>query len=405
MKKQIYALILLLPMLLTGCGPTVKAKQTDGRPAVGVSKAEPLLNGSSPSKAAGSKTAPKVKPDSEFTLTISGDVLSHVNNLKTAQKPDGTYDYLPQFEDIKGLLSAGDLTLVNMETPVSGSEFGYRGFPKFNAPVNLAETLKKVGVDLVITANNHIMDNGLEGLNRNLDNLDGAKLLHMGAARSKTEAETPYILEINGIRTGFAASTFQPNIKVPNDYSAALNDETAIRSRIGALRKAGAELIVYHIHWGAEYKEYPSETQIRLYQILRDEGVDIVIGSHPHRLQPIEMRSIAFEGKQKEQAVIWSTANLLWGEPMTKDFVNTGAVFSIKVQRRNNEIQVASLNYNLVYDLNTSTVKGVRRIKIIPESDMERYKDKYPSEYANMKEEFAWAHKVLSGKVTVPDQN
>lgn len=339
------------------------------------------------------------KADAEYRLVISGDVLSHENNWRAAQQSDGSFDYMPQFEALTGLLSAGDLTLVNLETTVSGAKFGYRGFPKFNAPLNMAQTLKDIGVDLVITANNHILDNGLAGLVSNLDNLDAIGLLHTGAARSQAEADTPYLLDINGIKTGFAATTIKLSMDVTEDYSVPLNNEATIRRQIKNLREAGAELVVFHIHWGKEYQEYPSPIQINLYRILEDEGVDIVIGSHPHRLQPMEMRSIDYQGIQKNTAVIWSTANLSWAEPISKDYVNTGAVFKIDVQRQNGQIKVRSLDYDLIYNLTTKTVGGIRYTKIIPESDMEQYKTLYPTQYADMVDEFSWAHKVLNSKV------
>lgn len=348
----------------------------------------------------------KVKPDSGYTLVVSGDAMSHDNSWKSALKEDGSYDYLPQYSDVSHLLNTGDLTLVNMETPVSGDKFGYHGFPHFNAPINFAETLKAVGVDMVITANNHVLDNGLEGMENFLDNLDKTGLLHTGAARSAVKAETPYLLDINGIRTGFAATTARVKMEIPVDYAVGTNQKEVIQEKIRKLREAGAELIVYHIHWGKEYTEYPSAIQIELYKILAEEGVDIVIGSHPHRLQPMEIREIEYEGSTKKQAVIWSTANLSWGGTQRYDYVNTGAVFQITVERIDNEIIIKDINYDLVYNLNTKTVDDVKYIKLIPETDKALYRESHPEEYAKMVREFEWAHETLSGTVEIssPDK-
>ena len=416
MRKQVIACTLLL-FLVTGCSdPDVaKTKPATTGTATSISTTTLSNNETVATKPAAvtapSQTKPEIteaidlKEDSEFTLVVSGDVLSHENNWRAAQQSDGSFDYMPQFEALKGLLSAGDLTLVNLETPVSGEEYGYHGFPKFNAPLNMAQTLKDVGVDIVITANNHILDNGFKGLVSNLDNLDKIGLLHTGAARTQEEADAPYILDINGIKTGFATSTIQLSMNVTNDFSVPLNREETIRRQIRNLRAAGAELVVFHIHWGKEYKEYPSDTQLALYQILESEGVDIVIGSHPHRLQPIEIRQIEYQGVKKDTAVIWSTANLSWSEPISKDYVKTGAVFQIGVVRQDGIIKVKSLNYDLVYNLTTKTVGGIRYTKIIPESDLEKYKTEYPAQYADMVEEFAWANGVLNSKVKLDPQN
>ena len=340
-------------------------------------------------------------PDSSFKLIISGDAMSHENSWRSAQKEDGSFDYLPQYEGIQHLLNAGDLTLVNLETPASGEEYGYRGFPKFNAPINLLETLKNVGVDLVITANNHVLDNGMAGMKSFLDNLDEVGLYHTGAARSKEEAATPFILNINGIQTGFASSTTLVKMTVPEEYAVPVNKKKVIREKIRSLREAGAELIVFHIHWGKEYTESPSQPQMDLYRVLEEEGVDIVIGSHPHRLQPMEIRPINYEGKVKNQAVIWSTANMSWGGTQRYDYVNTGAVFQIDVERKNGQIVIRDMDYDLIYNLNTKTVNGVKFIRLIPEVDAELYRESHPNEYQKMLSEFEWAHENLKQSVDV----
>ena len=416
--KRIMLLFLLL--FLTGCFPAreetvlpIKNNSTTSTGAASLSLPKPTaasketVIGTNPASTspAGTvpETKPSLKPDSQFTLVISGDVMSHDHNWKAAQQADGSFDYMPLFQNIRHLLDSGDLTLVNHETPVSGEEYGYSGSPLFNAPFNLSETLKKVGVDLAITANNHVLDNGMDGMRSFLDNLEEAGLLHTGAARTPEEQERPYLLDINGIKTGFATSTSLVTMKVPEKYAVPINNEDVMRQQIQDLRKAGAELIVYHIHWGKEYTEYPSRVQMDLYEILKSEGVDIVIGSHPHRLQPMEIRPIEYEGKTKDQAVIWSTANMTWGSGWdVHDYVNTGAIFRIDVARVDDEILIQNMDYDLIYNLNTATIDGVKHIELVPESDMELYKESHPDEYASMRREFKWAHETLSTPVVIP---
>ena len=338
-------------------------------------------------------------PDTEFTLVISGDVLSHNSNWQAADLGDGRFDYLPQLGDLEGLLRDGDYTLVNLETPISGEKYGYRGFPKFNAPVNLGQTLKTIGVDMVVTGNNHALDNGIEGLRSNLDNLDRIGLDYVGTYRSKEEAEQAKVVDINGIKVGFAATTIRLKMEVPDDYSLNLNREAVIRREIAKVRQAGAELVVFHIHWGKEYKEEPSDVQKTLYKILAEEGVDIVIGSHPHRLQPIEMKEINYQGKTKNQAVIWSTADLLWGETISKQYVKTGAVFQVDVSRQNGQIRVEDIDYNLIYNLTWFDKNGKKQIRVIPESSMENFRKTHPKEIQEMEKEMEWAHGVLARSV------
>lgn len=339
------------------------------------------------------------KPDTEFTLVISGDVLSHNSNWQAADQGNGRFDYMPQLGDLKDLLSNGDYTLVNLETPISGEKYGYRGFPKFNAPVNLGQTLKTIGVDMVVTGNNHAMDNGLAGLRSNLDNLDRIGLDHVGTYRSKAESEQAKVVDINGIKVGFAATTIRLKMDVPDDYSLNLNKESVIRREIAKVREAGAEIVAFHIHWGKEYKESPSDVQKALYKILAEEGVDIVIGSHPHRLQPIEMKQIDYQGETKNQAVIWSTADLLWGEPISKKYVKTGAVFQVKVVRENGQVKVEGMDYDLIHNLTWFDKNGKKQIRVIPESAMEDFREIHPKEIKAMEAEMKWAHGVLAKSV------
>lgn len=433
-KKSAASLLLAVTLLLSGCqlGVTgqVQANQTDGltQTAADTAAAEKTDSESGNDPATGSQASQTTNPDSqasepppaatttpeaqapiadpipadaEFTLAASGDVLSHITNTRAAKQSDGSYDFLPQMEEIRDLLTEADYTLVNLESPIAGEQFGYRGFPKFNAPVNLGVTLKELGVDLAITSNNHAMDNGMDGLMENLDNLDQIGLAHTGTYRTQEEADQAFIQEINGIRVGFVATTYGTNnIPVPDKYAVDLNSHTRIRTEIAEAREQGAELIVYHIHWGKEYTEYPSQKQMDTYRVLTEEGVDVIIGSHPHRLQPMEMRQITYEGKVKNQAVIWSTGNLWQGQIKKRDYINLGSVFRIDVQRRNGVAQVADLDYDLVYNLRWK-VDGKEQYRVIPREDMALYQEDFPVQYEKMKEEFQWGDKTLSRSVDV----
>lgn len=427
LKKSSAAILLTVAMLLSGCQPKVDQTQTKDpinaviRKVEGgtTSTAKPSLPGAKTKVAKAVETKPvATKPadsgitgpvttdqaaaDAAFTLVASGDVLSHITNTESAKQADGSYDYLPQFKEIEGLLSNADYTLVNLESAVAGEKYGYRGFPRFNAPVNLAQTMKKIGVDLVMTANNHAMDNGIKGLKDNLDNLDNIGLDHTGTYRTEEDAAKPFIKDINGIKVGFVAFSYGTNdIPVPNDYAINLNSSKRIRTKIKEARDGGAEVIVFHVHWGAEYTGYPSQSQMDVYRVLEEEGVDIVIGSHPHRLQPIEIREIEYQGKQKNQAVIWSTGNLYQGQTRKEDYINIGSIFKLKVERKNGIIAVTGLDYDLVYNLRWKDAQGDETYKVIPMAQMDQYQAEFPSTYKIMKREFIWANETLNKTVTV----
>lgn len=400
LQKSLPAILLSGLIILSGCQFDAQARNTDH--FTDRSKSQNNVQDVKALQAAGSGGGRNDSADTSFLLAASGDVLSHITNTEAALQPNGSYDYMPQLAEVKGLLAQADYTMVNLESTVAGKRFGYRGFPRFNAPVNLAQTLKKLGVDLVATANNHAMDSGLEGLKANLDNLDKIGLDHVGTYRTPEEAERAYIRNINGIKVGFVASSYGTNgIPLPNDHAVNGNTPQKIRAEIAEARSQGAEMIVYHIHWGKEYTAYPSQKQMDVYRVLAEEGVDIVIGGHPHRLQPMELREIKYQGETKKQAVIWSTGNLLQGQTKGKDYINTGSVFKIRVERRDGKIQIRQPEYDLVYCLRWKNAKGREEYRVIPEHDVARYKKDHPGEYEKMKREFAWAKKTLDQKVNV----
>lgn len=408
MIRQTLAAVLVSVLLFTGCqiqaegqdNPTNASGQTQTKKTASTKQTKATPPGKT-SAGAATPVQTAAPPDTAFTLVVSGDVLSHITNTEAALQPDGSYDFLPQLEGVKELLSDGDYTLVNLESATAGKSFGYTGFPRFNAPVNLSQTLKKLGVDLVATANNHAVDKGVEGLYANLDNLDRVGLDAIGTHRSQAEDDEAFIKDINGIRVGFIASTFGTNnIPVSNDYAVNFNSHSQIRAEIAQARQQGAELIVYHIHWGKEYTAYPSQKQMDTYRVLTEEGVDIIVGGHPHRLQPMEMREIEYQGETKPQAVLWSTGNLWQGQVKDEPYINLGAIFRIEVKRVDGAIQVAGLDYDLVYNLRWKD-GGEEQYKVIPRDDMELYRADFPRQYEIMKNEFQWGDKTLNKSVDV----
>lgn len=402
-RQTTAALLVAATLLVTGCQILAEGQgiQTDG---TGQSRTTTAASTKKTTAAAADKAAVPVAaqaPDTAFTLVVSGDVLSHITNTEAARQADGSYDFLPQLGGVEELLSDGDYTLVNLESATAGKSFGYSGFPRFNAPVNLAQTLKKLGVDLVATANNHAVDKGVNGLYANLDNLDRIGLDAIGTHRSQAEDDQAFIKDINGIRVGFIASTFGTNdIPVPNDYAVNFNSHSEIRAEIAEAREQGAELIVYHIHWGREYTGYPSQKQMDTYRVLTEAGVDVIVGGHPHRLQPMEMREIEYQGETKTQAVLWSTGNLWQGQVKNEPYINLGAIFRIDVRRVDGEIQVAGLDYDLVYNLRWKEA-GKEQYKVIPRDDLELYRADFPKQYETMKKEFQWGDQTLNKSVDV----
>lgn len=216
--------------------------------------------------------------------------MMHSTQITAGYQPDtGTYDFSSYFRLVKPHLAKAHFVIGNLETTLGTNPAHYGGYPRFNSPAVLAQNLKNAGFHLLTTANNHAMDRGIAGLQNTLRHLDEAGLLHTGTARSQEEKETILITEIESVKTAILAYTYGTNgLQPPADYPFAVNyiDEEEIKENIKKAREAGAQLIVLCLHFGQEYQNKPNQTQTALAQKFLQTGADIIIGTHPHVLQP-----------------------------------------------------------------------------------------------------------------------
>ncbi|MDE6396512.1 MAG: CapA family protein [Muribaculaceae bacterium] len=248
------------------------------------------------------------EPDSA-TIVFAGDAMQHQKQIDVARTRDG-FDYKDCFADITDWVSAADYAVVNLETPLGRSD--YSGYPCFNAPVEYAEALRDTGFDMLVTANNHTLDRRDRGLKRTLTFLDSLGVDHIGtyvdkAARSKS---LPMIKDINGFKVGFLNYTYGTNgIPVQGNVVVDLIDRDHIRRDIKTARQAGAELVAVIIHWGIEYVLLPPEQVKKLADFLCKEDVDMVIGGHPHVIQPMEVRDNPTTGRPV--LLVYSMGNLI----------------------------------------------------------------------------------------------
>lgn len=238
---------------------------------------------------------PTPLPIEERTLLFSGDVLSHTPVIAAALNyGDGaewTYDYRPMFADVRARVSAADLAICVLETPVSPDNTGLDGYPTFNAPTELPAALVHAGYDGCSTASNHSMDRGPSGVRSTLDEMDRAGLAHAGMARSADEAASPRIYDLDGVRVAHLSWTYGLNgFVLPADepWLVNVNDVARIRAEAETARQAGADLVVLSIQWGNEYQRRPSDQQRELAPLLTAAGgVDLIIGNHAHVVQPV----------------------------------------------------------------------------------------------------------------------
>lgn len=253
---------------------------------------------------------PDVQAHSEtITLTAAGDCLMHNTQISSGLQADGSYDFSDFFPEVKELIAEGDYSSTNFEAAMAGPESGYTGYPLFNSPDAAADAFKKAGFDLVVSANNHCLDRGARGALRTLDVLRRAGLDTVGTYKSEKESNAYLIKDIKGVKVAYLAYTYGTNgIPVAPRYSFLVNfmDKDEILADIKSLRKK-VDIIVLVLHWGLEYNPQPSpEQKIQAKEYL-EAGADVILGSHPHVIQTMEVMKV--QGKDK--FVIYSMGNFI----------------------------------------------------------------------------------------------
>lgn len=249
-------------------------------------------------------------------LGFTGDAMVHEPQRDWSRRPDGTWAMPGLFDAITPWTATPDAMFANLETPIAGEDLGYTGYPAFNASPAIVDALKVAGVDVLQTANNHALDRGLLGLERTLEAVRSRGFLHSGTWTSVEERERPLVFQLpTGLRVGYIAYTYAAEVGiVPRKDWVHLgfiaNDHFA--HDVYQLRRAGADLVVVGVHWGWEYEPQPRIEEVTLARHLTEDlGVDVVYGTHPHVLQPAEVRVADASGRPRDALVMYSLANLV----------------------------------------------------------------------------------------------
>ena len=280
----------------------------------------------------------------EAEIVFAGDAMMHQGQIDAARQPDGTYDFSEYFEDIRPYVESADYAVVNLETPVSQPP--YSGYPCFNAPDSYIDALSNAGFNLFLTANNHTLDRRDNGLRNTIDALDKRRLDHIGTYKSDSarNAALPFVKNINGIKVGFINYTYGTNGIVPGrDVKVDYIDRKLIREDVKRTRSAGAEIIIACIHWGVEYKLLPHETQKTLAQYLQELGVEVIIGGHPHVVQPMELST-----GERPALLVYSLGNFI--SNMKTCDTRGGAMVKVRLLRDSNgKVNIDDASYRLVF--------------------------------------------------------
>ncbi len=294
----------------------------------------------SPEKATPAQPSVPVKLKSytkEAKLIAVGDILMHMALTRSGYNPQKkTYNFDPFFKEVKGIISTGDWAIANMETTLAGSELGYSEYPLFNAPAQIVDAAKRAGFNVLITANNHALDKGEKGVINTIKNIRSRGVPSVGTATSAKEAEKLLIVNQNNISMAIMAYTFGTNgIPIPQgkNYLVSLINEQKIIRDIAKARKQGADVVTIYLHFGEEYQRQPNASQKQLVERLIKAGADIILGDHPHVVQPYQIFNLkGKDGKPRTGVVIYSLGNFIAYQ--VGNYKDLGVIFAVNIRKR-----------------------------------------------------------------------
>lgn len=329
------------------------------------------------------------------TIWISavGDLMCHGGQLEDARNSDGSYDFTHMFSLIKPMISEVDLAFANFETVLAGADKKFTGYPTFNSPDEFAYAIKNAGFDVLTTANNHCLDRGFQGLSRTINVLEELGFYRTGTFSTEEESNQILIINVKGIRLAVLAYTYGTNgINPPSDkkFSVAYINTTKMKEDIIGAKKLGVDKVIVCIHWGEEYQRYPNSTQKKIATELFENGADIIFGSHPHVIQPMEVKTVVDEnGKEKKVFIIYSMGNFISNQ--RKKYTDSGVIVRLRLIKngKTGETIIDKIDYIPTY---VSVKSGKFRILPVLEA-LKAIEEKntnsdyyFPSDYSRLKE-------------------
>lgn len=322
------------------------------------------------------------------SIGASGDVLVH-GPIITAAEKNGEYDFNNIYTYASEYFKRYDYMVANLEVTLGGDSEPYQGYPTFNCPDAMATALKNAGIDMLLTANNHSYDMGFTGMMRTLEVLDEMQIDRLGTRRS--ENEPVYRVEnINGIQVGMACYTYDTRSETDGakslngiilkkdarplvntfDYANPSNSYDEFEELITDMQEDGAEVIVFFVHWGYEYSLTPVKYQKNMAQKLCDLGVDVIIGGHPHVLEPFVTLN---SDNGNTTYCLYSTGNLISNQRRetlntvdNENYTEDGVIFGVTFQKWNDgTVEVCNLEATPTW-VSKERRDGKNRYTIVP---------------------------------------
>lgn len=334
-------------------------------------------------------------PVATAIIGSQGDLLMHRPIMKTCLQEDGeTYDFSSVFRYMAEYADEFDYSVINLETTLGGPQFPYQGNPSFNCPDSIVDAAKAAGYDVLLTGNNHCYDTGMAGLNRTVEQIRQKGLVALGT-RLNSEESRYAVVDINGIRVGMMCFTYAigddgkgglclnggSSVENPRqlNYFVASNPDNLygeVRNSLVDMKAQGAGVSIMYIHWGTEYEIQEDQYQKEIAQKLCDLGVDVIIGSHPHVVQPMELFTSTIDPSHKTICV-YSLGNAVSNQRIVEMNLKTGhtedgAIFTLKLEKYSDDtVRIADVGIIPTW-VNLSSVNGKLEYNILPLDDVQK---------------------------------
>ena len=312
-----------------------------------------------PQETTAAPTEETVPPPVSATIGTVGDLLMHKQLFQAGSnsvnnKGDGTYDFHSIFQYLTPYTQGYDYAIANLETTLSGDDYPYQGNPHFNCPDALLDSVKDAGFDVLLTANNHIYDCKMPGLQRTMEKIEEQGLSYIGSR--KTEEDSRYqVVDVNGIQIGMVCYTFttsmlegKPRLNGDNpvENPALINYFSTgklnafyeeLQGVYDGMTENGAEATMIYIHWGNEYELTQNSTQEQIAQKICDMGFDVIVGGHPHVVQPMDLLTSTQDPEHKT-VCIYSLGNVVSNQRIAEMRLKTGhtedgALFTVTFEK------------------------------------------------------------------------
>lgn len=314
-----------------------------------------------------------ILPDT-LRLLFVGDVMVHSTQYNAARYEggDSTYNFYPVFQYIEEYISSADLSFANLEVPFGGKP--YSGYPMFSSPPEIADDLKKIGFDILFTANNHVADRGKKGLEGTIDHLSAIGLKHLGSYKDSLARSRQYPMQIekNNIKLSILNYTYGTNgmpVYKPNLVN--VTDTIQVLADLQKAKAQNPDFIVTCMHWGEEYHQKESENQRKLAHFLAENGTDLIIGAHPHVIQPFD-HIVTQQGDSVP--VIYSLGNFVSNQQWR--YADGGIAFEAILEKKEDKTALISVAYEPLWvNRFNDPIRTIYRI--IPVSDYYRNPEKY----------------------------